>query len=81
MIIAQQGDDQMMMVMISIWADDEDDPMIIDTQMGDNKAVERGCQAEGRPSAGPGDWEAQEQVCFPVSDSVLAFLDFAKVIF
>ena len=48
--------------------------MIIDTQMGDNKAVECGCQAEGRASAGPGDWEAEEQVCFPVSDSALAFL-------
>ena len=48
--------------------------MIIDTQMGDNKAVERGCQAEGRAFAGPGDWQAEEQVCFPLSDSALAFL-------
>ena len=69
-----EGDNQMMMVMISIWADDEDYQMIIDTQMGDNKAVERGCQAEGRASAGPGDWQAEEQVCFPLSDSALAFL-------
>ena len=57
-----EGEYHMMMVVISTWADDEDYQMIIDTQMGDNKAVECGCQAEGRPSAGPGDWQAEEQV-------------------
>ena len=31
-------------------------------QMGDDQAIERGCEAEGGAVARTGDWQAQEQV-------------------
>ena len=31
-------------------------------QMGDDQAIERGCEAEGGTVARPGDWKAEEQV-------------------